>query len=107
MFIIDLDGEDEKDKGVLDNLFFQFIVELGMDKKDVFKKNECSVLNEVYLVVMRFLSVFMFCIKFGFKFFICELFFFIFSVIVVVLLSFGVVDYCLYVFKLLLEYWKS
>lgn len=33
MLTTDLDGEDEKDKGALDNLLAQLIAELGMDKK--------------------------------------------------------------------------
>lgn len=33
MLTADLDGEDEKDKGALDNLLSQLIAELGMDKK--------------------------------------------------------------------------
>lgn len=33
MLTTDLDGEDEKDKGALDNLLSQLIAELGMDKK--------------------------------------------------------------------------
>lgn len=67
MLTTDLDGEDEKDKGALDNLLAQLIAELGMDKKDVSKKNERSALNEVHLVVMRLLSVFMSRTKSGSK----------------------------------------
>lgn len=33
MLTTDLDGEEEKDKGALDNLLAQLIAELGMDKK--------------------------------------------------------------------------
>lgn len=33
MLTADLDGEDEKDKGALDNLLSQLIAELGMDRK--------------------------------------------------------------------------
>lgn len=33
MLTTDLDGEDEKDKGALDNLLAQLIAELCMDKK--------------------------------------------------------------------------
>lgn len=33
MLTADLDGDDEKDKGALDNLLAQLIAELGMDKK--------------------------------------------------------------------------
>lgn len=33
MLTTDLDGEDEKDKGALDNLLSQLIAELCMDKK--------------------------------------------------------------------------
>lgn len=33
MLTADLDGEDEKDKGALDNLLSQLIAELSMDKK--------------------------------------------------------------------------
>lgn len=37
MLTADLDGEDEKDKGALDNLLSQLIAELGMDKKVKFE----------------------------------------------------------------------
>lgn len=37
MLTTDLDGEDEKDKGALDNLLSQLIAELGMDKKVTFE----------------------------------------------------------------------
>lgn len=41
MLTTDLDGEDEKDKGALDNLLSQLIAELGMDKK--VKVGRCAV----------------------------------------------------------------
>ena len=37
MLTTDLEGEDEKDKGSLDNLLSQLIAELGMDKKVTFE----------------------------------------------------------------------
>lgn len=98
MLTSDLDGEDEKDKGALDDLLAQLIAELGMHKKvtatslswiqrklsvwlfcfaqffiyavplqDVSKKNERSSINEVHLVIMRLLSVFMSRTKSGSK----------------------------------------
>lgn len=99
MLTSDLDGEDEKDKGALDELLSQLIAELGMHKKvsltlmiqasvvclfsfgvffffifmsafstqDVSKKNERSSINEVHLVIMRLLSVFMSRTKSGSK----------------------------------------
>ncbi|TRY87095.1 hypothetical protein DNTS_009169 [Danionella cerebrum] len=67
MLTTDLDGEDEKDKGALDDLLSQLIAELGMHKKDVSKKNERSSINEVHLVIMRLLSVFMSRTKSGSK----------------------------------------
>lgn len=39
MLTADLDGEDEKDKGALDNLLSQLIAELGMDKKVKFESH--------------------------------------------------------------------
>ena len=39
MLTTDLDGEDEKDKGALDNLLSQLIAELGMDKKVTFESH--------------------------------------------------------------------
>lgn len=39
MLTTDLDGEDEKDKGALDNLLSQLIAELGMDKKVTFERH--------------------------------------------------------------------
>lgn len=39
MLTTDLDGEDEKDKGALDNLLAQLIAELGMDKKVKFESH--------------------------------------------------------------------
>ncbi|EPQ18169.1 E3 ubiquitin-protein ligase UBR4 [Myotis brandtii] len=107
MLTADLDGEDEKDKGALDNLLSQLIAELSMDKKDVSKKNERSALNEVHLVVMRLLSVFMSRTKSGSKSSICESSSLISSATAAALLSSGAVDYCLHVLKSLLEYWKS
>ncbi|KFO19168.1 E3 ubiquitin-protein ligase UBR4 [Fukomys damarensis] len=107
MLTTDLDGEDEKDKGALDNLLSQLIAELGMDKKDVSKKNERNALNEVHLVVMRLLSVFMSRTKSGSKSSICESSSLISSATAAALLSSGAVDYCLHVLKSLLEYWKS
>nr|XP_054369209.1 E3 ubiquitin-protein ligase UBR4 [Mirounga angustirostris] len=107
MLTTDLDGEDEKDKGALDNLLSQLIAELGMDKKDVSRKNERSALNEVHLVVMRLLSVFMSRTKSGSKSSICESSSLISSATASALLSSGAVDYCLHVLKSLLEYWKS
>lgn len=107
MLTTDLDGEDEKDKGALDNLLSQLIAELGMDKKDVSRKNERSALNEVHLVVMRLLSVFMSRTKSGSKSSICESSSLISSATAAALLSSGAVDYCLHVLKSLLEYWKS
>ncbi|XP_033375251.1 E3 ubiquitin-protein ligase UBR4 [Parus major] len=107
MLTTDLDGDDEKDKGALDNLLSQLIAELGMDKKDVSKKNERSPVNEVHLVVMRLLSVFMSRTKSGSKTSICEASSLISSATAAALLSSGAVDYCLHVLKSLLEYWKS
>ncbi|XP_027698527.1 E3 ubiquitin-protein ligase UBR4 isoform X4 [Vombatus ursinus] len=107
MLTTDLDGEDEKDKGALDNLLSQLIAELGMDKKDVSKKNERCALNEVHLVVMRLLSVFMSRTKSGSKSSICESSSLISSATAAALLSSGAVDYCLHVLKSLLDYWKS
>lgn len=40
MLTTDLDGEDEKDKGALDNLLSQLIAELGMDKKVKLERSE-------------------------------------------------------------------
>ncbi|KAF7239331.1 E3 ubiquitin-protein ligase UBR4 [Varanus komodoensis] len=124
MLTTDLDGEDEKDKGALDNLLAQLIAELCMDKKDVSKKNERTALNEVHLVIMRLLSVFMSRTKSGSKSSICEFGLpshsgsqramaqpesssLISSATAAALLSSGAVDYCLYVLKSLLEYWKN
>ncbi|XP_069598111.1 E3 ubiquitin-protein ligase UBR4 isoform X6 [Ranitomeya imitator] len=107
MLTADLDGEDEKDKGALDNLLAQLIAELGLDKKDVSKKNERTHLNEVHLVVMRLLSVFMSRTKSGSKSSICESSSLISSATATALLSSGAVDYCLHVLKSLLDYWKS
>ncbi|XP_075462125.1 E3 ubiquitin-protein ligase UBR4 isoform X4 [Ascaphus truei] len=107
MLTADLDGEDEKDKGALDNLLSQLIAELGLDKKDVSKKNERTPLNEVHLVVMRLLSVFMSRTKSGSKSSICESSSLISSATATALLSSGAVDYCLHVLKSLLDYWKS
>lgn len=42
MLTTDLDGEDEKDKGALDNLLSQLIAELGMDKKVKCSVASCS-----------------------------------------------------------------
>ncbi|KAG8431951.1 hypothetical protein GDO86_019058 [Hymenochirus boettgeri] len=107
MLTADLDGEDEKDKGALDNLLSQLIAELGLDKKDVTKKNERTPLNEVHLVIMRLLSVFMSRTKSGSKSSICESSSLISSSTATALLSSGAVDYCLHVLKSLLDYWKS
>ncbi|XP_031761327.1 E3 ubiquitin-protein ligase UBR4 isoform X1 [Xenopus tropicalis] len=107
MLTADLDGEDEKDKGALDNLLSQLIAELGLDKKDVAKKNERTALNEVHLVIMRLLSVFMSRTKSGSKSSICESSSLISSATATALLSSGAVDYCLHVLKSLLDYWKS
>ncbi|XP_063293132.1 E3 ubiquitin-protein ligase UBR4 isoform X8 [Pelobates fuscus] len=114
MLTADLDGDDEKDKGALDSLLSQLIAELCLDKKDVSKKNERTPLNEVHLVVMRLLSVFMSRTKSGSKSSICEFWCFssqssslISSATATALLSSGAVDYCLHVLKSLLDYWKS
>ncbi|XP_055254807.1 E3 ubiquitin-protein ligase UBR4 [Moschus berezovskii] len=107
MLTTDLDGEDEKDKGALDNLLSQLIAELGMDKKDVSRKSERSALNEVHLVLMRLLSVFMSRTKSGSKSSTCESSSLISSATAAALLSSGAVDYCLHVLKSLLEHWKS
>ncbi|KAM6434914.1 E3 ubiquitin-protein ligase UBR4 isoform 2-T2 [Liasis olivaceus] len=107
MLTTDLDGDEEKDKGALDNLLAQLIAELCMDKKDVSKKNERSALNEVHLVIMRLLSVFMSRTKSGSKSSICESSSLISSATAAALLSSGAVDYCLHVLKSLLDYWKS
>ncbi|XP_069467171.1 E3 ubiquitin-protein ligase UBR4 isoform X2 [Ambystoma mexicanum] len=107
MLTTDLDGDDEKDKGALDNLLSQLIAELAMDKKDVSKKNERTALNEVHLVVMRLLSVFMSRTKSGSKSSICESSSLISSSTASALLNSGAVDYCLHVLKSLLDYWKS
>lgn len=42
MLTTDLDGDDEKDKGALDNLLSQLIAELGMDKKVKYNVGTCS-----------------------------------------------------------------
>uniref|UniRef100_A0A8C5WBA2 Ubiquitin protein ligase E3 component n-recognin 4 n=1 Tax=Leptobrachium leishanense TaxID=445787 RepID=A0A8C5WBA2_9ANUR len=107
MLTADLDGDDEKDKGALDSLLSQLIAELGLDKKDVSKKNERTALNEVHLVIMRLLSVFMSRTKSGSKSSICESSSLISSATATALLSSGAVDYCLHVLKSLLDYWKS
>uniref|UniRef100_A0A4W3HA52 Ubiquitin protein ligase E3 component n-recognin 4 n=1 Tax=Callorhinchus milii TaxID=7868 RepID=A0A4W3HA52_CALMI len=105
MLTADLDGEDEKDKGALDNLLSQFIAELGMDKKDVSKKNDRNPLNEVHLVIMRLLSVFMSRTKSGSKS-ASESSSLISNATATALLSSGAIDYCLHVLKSLLDYWK-
>ncbi|XP_063173479.1 E3 ubiquitin-protein ligase UBR4 [Candoia aspera] len=107
MLTTDLDGDEEKDKGALDNLLAQLIAELCMEKKDVSKKNERSALNEVHLVIMRLLSVFMSRTKSGSKSSICESSSLISSATAAALLSSGAVDYCLHVLKSLLDYWKG
>ncbi|XP_078094991.1 E3 ubiquitin-protein ligase UBR4 isoform X5 [Mustelus asterias] len=106
MLTADLDGEDEKDKGALDNLLSQLIAELCMDKKDVSKKNDRSPLNEVHLVIMRLLSVFMSRTKSGSKS-ASEASSLISNATATALLSSGAIDYCLHVLKSLLDYWKT
>ncbi|KAK7896704.1 hypothetical protein WMY93_022029 [Mugilogobius chulae] len=106
MLTSDLDGEDEKDKGALDDLLAQLIAELGMNKKDVSKKNERSAINEVHLVIMRLLSVFMSRTKSGSKS-SSESSSLISNATATALLSLGAIDYCLHVLKSLLEFWKS
>ncbi|XP_017342515.1 E3 ubiquitin-protein ligase UBR4 isoform X1 [Ictalurus punctatus] len=106
MLTADLDGEDEKDKGALDDLLTQLIGELGMHKKDVSKKNERSPINEVHLVIMRLLSVFMSRTKSGSKP-SSESSSLISNATATALLSLGAIDYCLHVLKSLLEFWKT
>ncbi|KAG2458904.1 UBR4 ligase, partial [Polypterus senegalus] len=106
MLTADLDGEDEKDKGALDDLLSQLISELGMHKKDVSKKNDRSPMNEVHLVIMRLLSVFMSRTKSGSKS-STESSSLISNATATALLSLGAIDYCLQVLKSLLEFWKS
>ncbi|XP_057678820.1 E3 ubiquitin-protein ligase UBR4 isoform X1 [Corythoichthys intestinalis] len=106
MLTSDLDGEDEKDKGALDDLLAQLIAELGMHKKDVAKKNDRCAMNEVHLVIMRLLSVFMSRTKSGSKS-SSESSSLISNATATALLSLGAVDYCLHVLKSLLEFWKS
>ncbi|XP_030194560.1 E3 ubiquitin-protein ligase UBR4 isoform X5 [Gadus morhua] len=106
MLTSDLDGEDDKDKGALDDLLALLIAELGMHKKDVSKKNERSAINEVHLVIMRLLSVFMSRTKSGSKA-SSESSSLISNATATALLSLGSIDYCLHVLKSLLEFWKS
>ncbi|CAG03215.1 unnamed protein product [Tetraodon nigroviridis] len=106
MLTSDLDGEDEKDKGALDELLSQLIAELGIHKKDVSKKNERSSINEVHLVIMRLLSVFMSRTKSGSKS-STESSSLISNATATALLGLGAIDYCLHVLKSLLEFWKS
>uniref|UniRef100_M4AWS3 Ubiquitin protein ligase E3 component n-recognin 4 n=1 Tax=Xiphophorus maculatus TaxID=8083 RepID=M4AWS3_XIPMA len=106
MLTSDLDGEDEKDKGALDDLLSQLIAELGIHKKDVSKKNERSTINEVHLVIMRLLSVFMSRTKSGSKS-SSESSSLISNATATALLSLGSIDYCLHVLKSLLEFWKN
>ncbi|KAJ8017247.1 hypothetical protein DPEC_G00015820 [Dallia pectoralis] len=106
MLTSDLDGEDDKDKGALDDLLALLIAELGMHKKDVSKKNERSPVNEVHLVIMRLLSVFMSRTKSGSKS-SSESSSLISNATATALLSLGAIDYCLHVLKSLLEFWKS
>ncbi|XP_010769119.1 LOW QUALITY PROTEIN: E3 ubiquitin-protein ligase UBR4 [Notothenia coriiceps] len=106
MLTSDLDGEDEKDKGALDELLAQLIAELSMHKKDVSKKNERSSINEVHLVIMRLLSVFMSRTKSVSKS-SSESSSLISNATATALLSLGSIDYCLHVLKSLLDYWKS
>ncbi|KAL1020637.1 hypothetical protein UPYG_G00002740 [Umbra pygmaea] len=106
MLTSDLDGDDDKDKGALDDLLAQLIAELGMHKKDVSKKNERSPINEVHLVIMRLLSVFMSRTKSGSKS-STESSSLISNATATALLSLGAIDYCLHVLKSLLEFWKS
>uniref|UniRef100_A0A3Q2Q7B9 E3 ubiquitin-protein ligase UBR4-like domain-containing protein n=1 Tax=Fundulus heteroclitus TaxID=8078 RepID=A0A3Q2Q7B9_FUNHE len=106
MLTSDLDGEDEKDKGALDDLLAQLIAELGIHKKDVSKKNERSSINEVHLVIMRLLSVFMSRTKSGSKS-SSESSSLISNATATALLSLGAIDYCLHVLKSLLEFWKN
>ncbi|XP_045063212.1 E3 ubiquitin-protein ligase UBR4-like isoform X2 [Coregonus clupeaformis] len=106
MLTSDLDGEDDKDKGALDDLLALLIAELGMHRKDVSKKNERSPVNEVHLVIMRLLSVFMSRTKSGSKS-SSESSSLISNATATALLSQGAVDYCLHVLKSLLEFWKS
>ncbi|XP_058849008.1 E3 ubiquitin-protein ligase UBR4 isoform X2 [Acipenser ruthenus] len=106
MLTADLDGEDEKDKGALDELLSQLIAELCMHKKDVAKKNERNAVNEVHLVVMRLLSVFMSRTKSGSKS-SSESSSLISNATATALLSLGSIDYCLHVLKSLLEFWKT
>uniref|UniRef100_A0A8C2Q0J9 E3 ubiquitin-protein ligase UBR4-like domain-containing protein n=1 Tax=Cyprinus carpio TaxID=7962 RepID=A0A8C2Q0J9_CYPCA len=106
MLTTDLDGEDEKDKGALDDLLAQLIAELSMHKRDVSKKNERSSVNEVHLVIMRLLSVFMSRTKSGSKS-SSESSSLISNATATALLSMGAIEYCLHVLKSLLEFWKT
>uniref|UniRef100_W5MAW8 Ubiquitin protein ligase E3 component n-recognin 4 n=1 Tax=Lepisosteus oculatus TaxID=7918 RepID=W5MAW8_LEPOC len=106
MLTADLDGDDEKDKGALDDLLSQLIAELGMHKKDVSKKNDRTPMNEVHLVIMRLLSVFMSRTKSGSKS-SSESSSLISNATATALLSLGAIDYCLHVLKSLLEFWKT
>lgn len=49
MLTSDLDGEDEKDKGALDDLLAQLIAELGMHKKVT---NSLCVMNQAQCVIV-------------------------------------------------------
>lgn len=60
MLTADLDGEDEKDKGALDNLLSQLIAELGMDKK-VKSKSYCVKNRGRLRPVLHFYSSFRDC----------------------------------------------
>uniref|UniRef100_A0A3B5JUI3 Ubiquitin protein ligase E3 component n-recognin 4 n=1 Tax=Takifugu rubripes TaxID=31033 RepID=A0A3B5JUI3_TAKRU len=93
MLTSDLDGEDEKDKGALDELLSLLIVELGMHKKQLSRKKKTTSFLNVYLSyapVILFQSSSL-----------------ISNATATALLSLGAIDYCLHVLKSLLEFWKS
>uniref|UniRef100_UPI00358DF698 E3 ubiquitin-protein ligase UBR4 n=1 Tax=Myxine glutinosa TaxID=7769 RepID=UPI00358DF698 len=106
MLSSDLDSEAEKDRGALDNLLSRLVAELAMDKKkDATSFAERSPTNEVILVILRLLSVFMSRTKSSSR--LGAEGSLISSSTANALLDSGAVDHCLCVLRSLLEYWRG
>ncbi|XP_033099816.1 E3 ubiquitin-protein ligase UBR4-like [Anneissia japonica] len=107
MLSSDLDLEEDKDCGAMDNLLVAMLGELNMSCRDFTNIAERTPHHEVQLIIMRLLSVFMSRSKSGTKTTSSETSAMISHTTATAMLSSGAIEYCQHILKSLLEHWKQ
>ncbi|XP_071948294.1 E3 ubiquitin-protein ligase UBR4-like isoform X1 [Antedon mediterranea] len=107
MLSSDLDLEEDKDCGAMDNLLVAMLGELNMSCRDFSNIAVRTPHHEVQLIIMRLLSVFMSRSKSGTKTTSSETSTMISHTTATAMLNSSAIEYCQHILKSLLEHWKQ